>query len=244
MKSVIQKIKSIISICVAGSIFTFSIVHPVTAQQTFRNPLDIPLLLSANFAEIRPDHFHTGFDIRTQEKTGFKVFAAADGYVSRIKVSAFGFGNAVYIMHPNGYMTVYGHLDHFSDSIAAYVKQSQYEKQSFEVDLFPDARKFPVKQGTLIAYSGNSGSSGGPHLHFEIRDASGESYPLDPTPFLKPDDTIAPKFNALFIYSPAAQETLPVKYTVSKKSAGYTTTADSLTVNNSSMGLVLMPVTS
>jgi murein DD-endopeptidase MepM/ murein hydrolase activator NlpD len=144
--------------------------------------LNIPLLLSANFAEIRPDHFHTGFDLRTQEKTGFKVFAAADGYVSRIKVSAFGFGNAVYIMHPNGYMTVYGHLEHFSDSIAAYVKQSQYEKQSFEVDLFPDARKFPVKQGTLIAWSGNSGSSGGPHLHFEIRDASAKAIRSIPLP--------------------------------------------------------------
>ncbi|MFI5135272.1 MAG: M23 family metallopeptidase, partial [Chitinophagales bacterium] len=167
----------------------------------FRNPLDIPIHLAANFGEIRADHYHTGYDIRTNEKTGLPVHAAADGYVSRIKVSPYGYGNALYITHANGYMTVYGHLDHFNDAIGKFVKEQQYAKQSYEVELFPDASKFPVKEGDIIAYSGNSGSSEGPHLHFEIRDAHGETYPLNPEKFLPVEDHEQPRFHSLWIYA-------------------------------------------
>ena len=178
-------------------VFSLPSSHAI-AQETFRNPLGIPTELSANFGEIRTDHFHTGYDIRTNEKTGYKVYSAADGYVSRIKVSAFGFGKVLYINHPNGYMTVYGHLDRFNDAISKYVKQQQYANQSFEVELFPDASMFPLKQGDVIALSGNSGGSEGPHLHFEIRDASDESFPVNPAQFLPVADHVAPTFKGMF----------------------------------------------
>ena len=215
--------------------------HVALAQPAgyFRNPLDIPITLSANFGEIRTNHFHTGFDIRTNGETGYKVYAAADGVVSRIKVAAGGFGNVLYITHPNGYMTVYAHLDHFNDAIAAYVKQQQYAKQSFEVELFPDGSTFPVKKGDLIAYSGNSGASGGPHLHFEIRDASGETYPINPAAFYQLQDTIAPKITSVYLYGIGKTTGSPVKYAVKKTGEGYSLAKDSIIVNQAVMGVAL-----
>ena len=137
----------------------------------FVKPLEIPLVLSGTFGELRSNHFHAGLDIKTQQRVGFNVVAAADGYVSRIKVSHWGYGKALYITHPNGYTTVYGHLKNFSPKIEAYVKKYQYQKKSFEVQLYPKSSELKVTQKEVIALSGNSGSSGGPHLHFEIRDA-------------------------------------------------------------------------
>ncbi len=143
-------------------------------QHYFRNPLDIPIALAGSFGEMRPNHFHSGIDIKTNSVEGLDVHAVADGYISRIRVQAHGFGNAVYIMHPNGYVSVYGHLKKYNPDIAQYLKSSQYAKESFEVDLFPLPNELPVKKGDIVAYSGNTGSSGGPHLHFEIRDAKTE----------------------------------------------------------------------
>ena len=154
-------------------IFSFTVfIHAQNVYPTdyFIKPLEIPLVLSGTFGELRSNHFHAGLDIKTQQVTGLNVLAAADGYVSRIKISLWGYGNALYITHPNGYTTVYGHLKKFSPKIEAYVKKQQYLKKSFEIQLYPKASDLKFKQGELIAYSGNSGSSGGPHLHFEIRD--------------------------------------------------------------------------
>ncbi len=152
------------------SIFIFnSIDYNQKDKSLFISPVRIPLSLSANFGELRIDHFHSGLDIKTQGVTGKEVVAAADGYVYRIGVSPNGFGKALYIMHQSGYSTVYGHLDRFTPEIDEYVKKSQYEKKNFTVTLFPQADKFPVRQGDLIAYSGNTGGSSGPHLHYEIR---------------------------------------------------------------------------
>lgn len=152
---------------------------PLSAQDYpkdyFRSPLDIPLQLSGNFGEFRNNHFHAGYDFRTQQKEGFNVYAAADGYVSRIKISTYGYGKAVYITHPNGYTTLYGHLQALTGEIGRYLKRNQYEKQLSEIELFPNPGDLPVKKGDLIALSGNSGGSGGPHLHFEIRDAKTEN---------------------------------------------------------------------
>lgn len=182
--------------------FLIGAVSQLRAQSpSFRNPLDIPLKLSSNFGEIRNDHFHTGYDLRTNAQTGYRVYASADGYVSRIKVSAYGFGKVLYITHPGGYMTVYAHLEGFSEKIGEYVKRQQYAKKQFEVELFPDAALFPVKKGEVIARSGNSGSSGGPHLHFEIRDAGGESYPLNPFEFIPFADSIPPSIEAVYWYA-------------------------------------------
>jgi hypothetical protein len=163
-------------------------------------PVDIPIVLSGNFAELRSGHFHSGIDIKTQGKEGFKVYAVQKGYVARIKVSASGYGNALYIVHPDGYTSVYGHLKQYNIQIEKYVRKAQYEQKSFEVDLFPAKGELPVNQGDIIALSGNSGSSGGPHLHFEVRDTK-NSYPLNGL-FLGYDikDNIAPKMYYLYVY--------------------------------------------
>jgi len=141
----------------------------------FRSPLDIPLKLSGTFGELRTNHFHSGLDIRTNSMEGLKIYAAAEGHVSRIKVSAYGYGNAVYIDHPNGYTTAYAHLRNFEEPIKSWVEKKHYEKQNFELDipLYPD--ELPVIKGQIVAYSGNTGGSGGPHLHFEVRDTKTEA---------------------------------------------------------------------
>ena len=127
--------------------------------------------LSGTMGELRGAHFHGGMDIKTGGATGLNIYAAADGYVSRIKVDGGGYGNALYIAHPKlGTTTVYGHLKSFNDEIAEYVLQEQYKQKSFSVNLFPEKNQFIVKKGDVVALSGNSGSSAGPHLHFEIRD--------------------------------------------------------------------------
>lgn len=136
----------------------------------FINPLEIPLVLSGTFGELRSNHFHAGLDIKTQQVEGQKVIASADGYISRINVSLWGYGNALYVTHPNGYTTVYGHLQKFSPEIDAYVRKRQYENERYSIRLYPKSNELIVKKGQVIALSGNSGSSGGPHLHYEIRD--------------------------------------------------------------------------
>lgn len=135
----------------------------------FQAPLDIPLILSGTFGELRSNHFHAGIDIKTQGASGHKVYAVADGYVSRIKVSPWGYGKALYITHPNGYISVYAHLSKYHGSIEEHVKTAQYSKESFAIELFPRKDELVVKKGDLVAFSGNSGSSAAPHLHFELR---------------------------------------------------------------------------
>jgi hypothetical protein len=164
-------------------------------------PVDIPMLLSGNFGELRSNHFHSGIDIKTQGTTGKKVYAIADGYVSRIRVSANGYGRALYIHHPEkGLTSVYGHLKRFNKKVAGFVENSQYEQQNFEVQLFPEKQLFPVKKGDLVGLSGNSGSSEGPHLHFEIRQLADQK-PLNPLHYqLDVVDNIPPKVFNLAIY--------------------------------------------
>lgn len=167
----------------------------------FRAPVSHTLLLSGTFGELRPNHFHAGIDIKSSKGVaGDPVFATADGYVSRIKVDESGYGNAVYINHPNGYTTVYAHLDRFSDALADYVKQLQYQKESFEVDLNPEQGEFQVLQGDQLGIMGNSGSSNGAHLHFEVRKTSTQK-PVNPLLFgFKVTDSVKPKMHALKAY--------------------------------------------
>lgn len=165
----------------------------------FQSPLKIGLYLSGTFGELRSNHFHTGLDIKTYGRIGLEVYAAADGYVSRIKISPYGYGKALYIRHPNGYTTVYGHLDHFNTYIDSIVKEEQYKRKNFEIDYFPDKDLIQISKGQLVAYSGNNGGSDGPHLHFEIRNSAEK--PLNPMNFgINIQDTIKPAIQAIKIY--------------------------------------------
>lgn len=149
---------------------------PVSAQhlapEDYIFPLrDVAGLYSANFGEMRPNHFHSGIDIKTDGVTGKPVLATADGYISRIAVTPGGYGRAIYITHPNGTTSVYGHLSKFRDDIEKYVHEERYRTRRNSINLYPPADRFPLKQGEQFAWSGNTGSSAGPHLHFEIRDS-------------------------------------------------------------------------
>jgi len=166
----------------------------------FGSPVEFRILLSGTFGELRSNHFHSGIDIKTQGVEGQNIHAVADGYISRISVSGTGFGKALYVNHPNGYTSVYGHLSAFSDSIGIYVKSQQYKKEQFTVNLYPPRDMFVVKKGEIIAKSGNSGGSDGAHLHFEIRDSRSE-LPINPLLFgFMVKDITRPRILGLRIY--------------------------------------------
>ncbi len=181
------------------NVIFFSIFSSALGQN-YANPLDGELILSGNFGEVRGNHFHSGLDLKTGGVEGKPVYSIADGYVTRIVVSPTGFGKAIYINHPDGKTSVYAHLRDFAPEIAAYVKEQQYAKQAFSVDLNLSATKFPVKQGQQIAKSGNSGSSGGPHVHFEVRETLGQ-IPTNPLNHgFKVKDQRHPELKTLWVY--------------------------------------------
>lgn len=166
----------------------------------YPNPVKIPVYLSATFAEIRTNAFHAGVDIRTQGVEGKEVFAVADGYISRIGVSPFGYGKVLYITHDDGFTSVYAHLSKFNKKIGEYVKMKQYEDKSFSQNILLEEDVFPVKRGDFLGFTGNSGGSGGPHLHYEIRYTDTQE-PVNPLFFgLKIKDNIKPCIKGLAIY--------------------------------------------
>lgn len=166
----------------------------------YRSPVGFTITLAGNVGEIRSDHFHTGMDIKALQGIGSPVYAVADGYVSRIGVSPTGYGNVLYVTHPNGETSVYGHLNGFAPQIARWVRARQYAKRSFRVDLYPERDQFPVKKGERIAFLGNSGSSGGPHLHFEIRDAQGRPRNLVAQGVYEVSDRVPPTVSRILLY--------------------------------------------
>ena len=166
----------------------------------YPNPVNIPVSLSATFAELRSNAFHAGVDIRTQGVEGKEVFAVADGYVSRIGVSPYGYGKVIYITHNDGFTSVYAHLSKFNKKINDFVKSKQYEDESFAQTIFLEKHQFPIKRGDYLGLTGNSGSSGGPHLHYEIRYTKTQE-PVNPLYFgLKIKDTRKPTIKGLAIY--------------------------------------------
>ncbi|CAN5305444.1 hypothetical protein BH11BAC6_BH11BAC6_06880 [soil metagenome] len=187
-----------------GTIFfsakSFCQIKSSYPQNYFRNPLDIPIDLTANFGDLRSNHFHMGLDIRTQGRENLTVHAAADGYISRIKIEKWGYGKAIYITHPNGYTTLYAHLNSFYKQLDDAVKTKQYSDEQWEQDIDFLPGEFPVTKGQFIALSGNTGGSEGPHLHFEIRDTKTEKN-LNPELFgFNIPDKLPPVVSGLYWY--------------------------------------------
>ncbi len=191
-------------IIVFGLLIFFSI--GIKAQlsypnDAFRSPLDIPLVMAGTFGELRSNHFHSGIDIKTQQRQGLPVYSISDGTVTRIKISLWGYGKAIYVAHPNGYTSVYAHLKKFSPEIEDYIKKIQYKKKSYDIEVFPDYGEIKVQNGDVIAYTGNTGGSSGPHLHFEIRNSVSEK-PTNPLLYgFEVRDATNPTLQHLYAYS-------------------------------------------
>ena len=199
MKTTMKILKSFLASCLLFSV-TLQAQVPNYPKGYFRNPLNIPMQLVANFGELRTNHWHMGLDIRTQQRENLPVHAAAAGYIAKIKIEPFGFGRAIYINHPNGLTTLYAHLNDFAPNIEYWVKTQQYNQQSWKVELTPPPSLFPVGKGDFIAYSGNSGGSMGPHVHFEIRETATDKC-LNPLLFGFPiADAVPPALTRLGMY--------------------------------------------
>lgn len=211
-------------------------------QNYFRSPVDHDIKLSGTFGELRPNHFHAGIDIKSKSgKTGQNIYAVAEGTVSRINIKSSGYGNALYINHPNGYTSVYAHLEKFPQEITDYMKAQQYLDENSETEHYPPAGKFQFQSGEVIGTLGLSGRSYGPHLHFEIRETESE-IPINPLLFgLKVVDKIRPDLRAIKIYGLDAQmnELVSKQYPLRKNGAQYKTSKDTLAINAWQIGLAL-----
>lgn len=193
--------KTLLAFICAVYIFTDANSQTKYPQDYFRNPLEIPMILAGTFGELRTAHFHSGMDLKTQQKEGLKVHTAAEGYVSRIKISNWGYGKALYITHPNGYTTVYAHLKKFNKEIEDYILKKQYKYEKEEIQLFPKKDELKVIKDEIVAFSGSTGGFIAPHLHFEIRDTRTEKT-INPMHFgLIPADSKKPVINHLRAYT-------------------------------------------
>lgn len=206
--------------------------------QDYTWPIDSPRVITGNYGEIRPSHFHAGLDFSTNGKINFPVYAIEDGYVSRIKVSSVGYGKSVYITHSDGKVSVYAHLNSYNSTMGAVVKAEQYLKQNYEVELFPIPNAFKINKHEIVGLSGNSGGSTGPHLHFEIRDGQTET-PLNPLEYFSIHDTISPTITEVGFYN--LSDTSAPKYltsvkTVRKKNGELKIKRDSIILKQSILG--------
>ncbi|MDX9931966.1 MAG: M23 family metallopeptidase [Bacteroidales bacterium] len=202
-------------------------------------PMTNPILLTSNFAEYRKNHFHSGIDVSVRNRSNMNVFSIWDGYVSRVRYNSASYGRAVYITHPNGYSSVYGHLDSFAPFIDSLVLEYQYANKVFETDIQIPAGKVPVKKGQILGIAGNSGYSFGAHLHFEIRDAASDD-PVNPLKFIPVDDLMEPQFRQLCIYRLQPGGFMPATATYHKtikKGNIFTTTTEIIVPDTFFIGL-------
>ncbi|MEO8416861.1 MAG: M23 family metallopeptidase, partial [Ginsengibacter sp.] len=199
----------------------------------FIYPVDARIGIAANFGELRPNHYHMGLDCRTDQVQNRPVEAAADGYVAHVRIEPFGFGKAIYINHPNGLTTLYGHLNDFYPALEKYVREQQYKLHSWQVFLEIPEGMFPVKQGQFIAFSGNAGGSQGPHCHFEIRDTKTDKV-LNTLLFGMPiADKVPPSIVRLAMYDRwiSTYSQSPKLFSLKKITGGYTTVEPVITVH-------------
>ncbi len=214
---------------------------PKYPKGNFISPVKIPFSLAGNFGECRPNHFHSGLDVRTNKVENIPIYAIADGFISRIKIEAGGFGNAIYITHNNGFVSLYAHLNKFYPELETYVRAQQYKQKSWKIDLTLLPTMFAVKQGSFIAFSGNTGSSQAPHLHMEIRDVKTDK-PLNGLLFYNQPDNIAPILKKIALYdgNRSIYDQTPKQYNCIKKGTYYIPTNDTLICNTNfvAMGIV------
>ena len=205
--------KSFLSFCLLSILFKLN-----SQEYNLNSPIDLPLNLSGTFGEFRSSHFHYGLDITTNKKPGYSVYSIDNGSIIRIRVSTSGYGKALYIDHSNGLTSVYGHLKEFSPKIQEYIKEQQYLNKSYNIQKFFNVGDLVVNRGDLIGYSGNTGGSSGPHLHFEIRDTKSQN-PINPLSFkYKYEDNKRPVIRSLYIFdeTDSFKKNNPKKYFIKK----------------------------
>ena len=210
-------------------------------QNYFQWPINAQKALAANFGELRPNHYHMGLDCRSDQQVNKDVYAAADGYVAKVKVEPWGFGQAIYINHPNGMTTLYAHLNSFYSELDKYVEEQQYKQQSWAVYLDIPAGMFPVKKGEVIAKSGSTGGSMGPHLHFEVRDTKSDKV-INPLLLGFPiRDNVAPDILRLAVYDRclSTYEQSPKIYSLRRVGNNYVPTSGTITVNTDKVSFAI-----
>jgi hypothetical protein len=205
---------------------------------SFASPVKIPLSLAGNFGECRPNHFHSGLDVRTNKVENIPIYAIGDGYVSRVKIEAGGFGNAIYITHTNGFVSLYAHLNLFWPQLENHIRYNQYKQKSWKIDMQFLPHEFPVRKGQFIANSGNTGSSQAPHLHMEIRDAKTDK-PLNGLLFYNMPDSKAPLLKKLAVYDAnrSIYDQAPKQFVCTKKGSYYTPSMDTIITNSNKIAL-------
>ena len=218
---------------------TLSFSQSAPPQIRFRSPVDFPIRLSGTFGELRSGHFHAGIDMKTYEQTGKVVKAIADGYISRIKISAGGYGKTLYVTHNNGYTSVFAHLKTFNRTINKYVRRLQLKKKSYEMDVSVPRHRLYYNKGDIIAYTGNSGYSMGPHLHFEIRETDSQK-PVNPLYFgFEVQDDIPPIIHSIKVY-PEKKRLGPPSGKIFEcfgKDGNYSLNNDTITITGSKVSL-------